>query len=191
MKTIRSLQERLILSIRNYLMGAVEQPIHPEPTQTRNEGLARLHDYQNQIILGLFRTSIAGLAAFLLIVLSFTLFMFTDPMAPAWVGLMMGAVGALVLLGCYKTVREYRFYKKNYAELMGQLHSRVRQYLHRTSGESKGGGSFGEPRVLAVLKPKEHVGWDAKPCQKCKKTIELLSAVCQHCGQEQDDTLIN
>ncbi len=191
MKTIRNLPERFFSSIKAYLWGSVDvaaPPAAAEKTRPRGEGLARLHEYQHQVIQGLFRINIAGLVAFCLILISFTMFTFSDPRAPGWISLMIGAVGCLVLVGCYRTVKEFCVYRKNYGELMDQLQSRVRHYLHRATGDK---GSTPEPRVLSVLKPKEHRGWDAKVCGKCQKSIELLAAVCQHCGHEQGDTLTN
>lgn len=191
MKAILHIPEKWFHSLRSLLSGGVETGPQPETPQTRGEGLARLHDYQHQVILGLFRINIAGLAAFLLIVASFTLFTVTDPSAPGWISAMMASVGVLVLLGCYRTVKEFRFYRKNYTAMMDQLQSRVRQYINRAAGDQKSTNLPAEPAVLSVLRPKEHKGWDAKPCKKCQKALELLAGVCQHCGQEQEDTLIN
>jgi predicted amidophosphoribosyltransferase len=48
-----------------------------------------------------------------------------------------------------------------------------------------------EHRLLSALKPKEHGGWDCKSCASCRKNIELLATVCQHCGHEQESPLAN
>ena len=77
MKTLRDLSTPLYsayAAIKSILKfkGEFEPP--SEESQSKGEGLARLHEYQHQVIVGLFKINIAGLVAFLLIVLSFTLF---------------------------------------------------------------------------------------------------------------------
>ena len=183
---------RLISSIKSILPKVEEEPEVDEPLRGRGEGLAKLHEYQHQVILGLFKINIAGLIAFLLIVLSFTLFTFSDPNAPKWVGFMMISIGTLILLGCYRTIKEFQFYRKNYSALMGQLQAKLRQYFNKTQPSEKiRRPQKTDSRVLSVLKPQEHKGWDSKPCTKCQKSIELMSAICQHCGQEQENILHN
>ena len=192
MKSLRNLSTPFYSAIKSFLKFRGELELPPENSRNKGEGLARLHEYQHQVIVGLFRINIAGLAAFLLIVLSFTLFTLSDPYAPKWIGIMMISVGILLLVGCYRTVREFRFYLKNYSELMSQLQAKLRDYLGRSPEAKKpSSGRGGESRVLAVLKPKEHEGWDSKPCVHCKKTIELLAGICQHCGHEQGAVLHN
>jgi hypothetical protein len=192
MKIKPSLSTPFYSTIKSLLKFKGEFELPPENPQTRGEGLARLHEYQHQVIVGLFRINIAGLVAFLLIVLSFTLFTMSDPYAPKWIGIMMISVGSLLLVGCYRTVREFLFYRKNYRELMTQLQKKLREYLVRPQeAQKRPSGRARESRVLAVLKPREHEGWDYKPCRNCQKAIELLASVCQHCGQEQEDTLQN
>jgi len=183
-------REQLFSSIKSLLPGKAEQAPDLSEVKAKGEGLAKLHEYQHQVILGLFRINIAGLLAFLLIVLSFTLFTFSDPYAPRWLGFMMLTVGSLILVGCYRTVKEFRFYRKNYENLMEQLRAKLRQYVKKPLSSRQEKSSTGS-RVLSMLKPQEYNGWDAKSCRKCQKSIELLSAVCQHCGQEQEDLLLN
>ena len=192
MKTILQAPLTIYSSIRSLLRFRTEPEPPRESLRSRGEGLAKLHEYQHQVIVGLFKINIAGLFAFLLIVLSFTLFTLSDPRSPKWIGVMMISVGVLLLLGCCRTVREFIMYRKNYTELMEQLQSKLRDYFQRTqSGEAREESRSPESRVLDVLKPREHKGWDCKNCENCRKTIELLAAVCQHCGHEQEDTLQN
>ncbi|MCZ6531669.1 MAG: hypothetical protein O7A08_01745 [SAR324 cluster bacterium] len=177
-------------SMRSLFKFKAEQEPPKENLRSRGEGLARLHEYQHRVIVGLFKINIVGIVAFLLIVLSFTLFTLSDPRSPKWIGVMMISVGVLLLLGCYRTVKEFNVYRKNYAELMSQLQAKLSQYFQR--GKSKEGDEPDketESRVLSVLKPREHKGWDSKCCKSCQKTLELLARVCQHCGHEQEDTL--
>jgi len=157
---------------------------------TKGEGLVKLHEYQHKVIVGLFRINLAGLFSFLLVVVSFTLFTFTDPGAPRWLGLMMVSVAALLMVGFVRTIKEFRRYHISYKELMGQLQTKLRQYFGKGSGSATG-KKKSESSLLSALKPQEHKGWDAKPCIKCQKNIELLSAVCQHCGEEQEDMMQN
>lgn len=192
MKIKLNVAKPIYTTVKSFLGLGAESPNPPENLRSRGEGLAKLHEYQHQVILGLFKINIAGLVAFLLIVLSFTLFTLSDPGAPKWIGVMMISVATLLLLGCFRTVREFNYYRKHYTHLMAQLQSKLQQYFSRAQTETqRGGGKSKESRVLSVLKPKEHKGWDAKDCGNCHKTIELLAAVCQHCGHEQGDLLKN
>lgn len=164
----------------------------------RSEGVPRLHDAQHQVILSLFKMNIAGLLAFMLIVFSFTAFTFSDPFAPTWFALFMLVVGGLVTWGFIRALKAFRVYRHNYAELQMQMQTRMRNYAQGASS-SKGTGKNtpekkakkGESRLLEVLKPKEHAGWDAKECIHCHKGIELLADSCHHCGQNQDELFAN
>lgn len=180
-------------SVKSFFGIGVDTPLPPENLRSRGEGLAKLHEYQHQVILGLFRINIAGLVAFLLIVLSFTLFTLSDPNSPKWIGVMMISVATLLLLGCFRTVKEFNHYRKHYTSLMAQLQSKLQKYFSRPQSEKRQGGvgKGRESRVLSVLKPKEHKGWDARDCENCHKSIELLASVCQHCGHEQESLLKN
>ncbi len=192
MKIKLNVAKPLYQSVRSLLKFRMDSEAPTENVRTRGEGLAKLHEYQHQVILGLFKINLVGLVAFLLIVLSFTLFTLFDPYAPKWIGVMMISVAALLLLGCLRTVKEFNHYRKHYTELMAQLQTKLQQYFNRAQSAQKDTGGKGrESRVLSVLKPKEHEGWDAKHCDKCKKAIELMAAVCQHCGHEQEALLKN
>lgn len=192
MKIKLNVAKPIYASVKSLLGFGMYNASPPENVRSRGEGLAKLHEYQHQVILGLFKINIAGLVAFLLIVLSFTLFTLSDPNAPKWIGVMMISVATLLLLGCFRTVREFNYYRRHYTDLMAQLQSKLQQYFSRAQSEKKRGGEKGkESRVLSVLKPKEHKGWDARDCVNCHKTIELLASVCQHCGHEQEVMLKN
>ncbi len=192
MKIKINVAKPLYESVRSLLKFRMDSEAPAENVRSRGEGLAKLHEYQHQVILGLFKINLVGLVAFLLIVLSFTLFTLFDPYAPKWIGVMMISVAALLLLGCLRTVKEFNHYRKHYTELMAQLQTKLQQYFNRAQSAQKGvGGKGRESRVLSGLKPKEHEGWDAKHCAKCKKSIELMAAVCQHCGHEQGALLKN
>ena len=192
MKIKLNVAKPLYESVKSFLGFGMDSEIPSESLRSRGEGLAKLHEYQHQVILGLFKINIAGLMAFLLIVLSFTLFTLSDPNAPKWIGVMMISVASLLLLGCFRTVREFNYYRKHYKQLMAQLQSKLQQYFSRAQPEKQRGGEKGRgSRVLSVLKPKEHKGWDSKDCTHCQKSIELLASVCQHCGHEQETLLKN
>ena len=173
-----------------WLVVRQEESEPAKRSTTKAESLVKLHEYQHRVIVGLFRINLAGLVAFLLVVVSFTLFTLTDPSAPRWLGLMMFAVTILLLLGLVRTVLEFRRYTGSYKELMGQLQGKLRKFFQRRA-EGTAGTRKTESGLLASLKPQEYKGWDAKSCPNCHKTIELLSALCQHCGHEQDDKMVN
>ncbi len=192
MKLKLSLPSPVYQSIRSLFKAKGQPEGSPEPSGGRGETLARLHEYQHEVILGLFKINIAGLAAFFLIVLSFTLFTMADPYAPRWIGIMMISVGSLLLVGCYRTVRELKSYRKQYDELVGQIQAKLRQYIGRQqNADQRPARKTPESRVLSVLKPQEHKGCDFKTCGNCDKQIELLALVCQHCEQEQESLLRN
>ena len=193
MKFKSNVTKGLLSSLKSFIPWPGEANQTKKEMPGKGEGLAKLHEYQHQVIIGLFKITIAGLIAFWLIVFSFTLFTIFDPYAPTWVGIMMISVGMMILIGCYRTIREFRAYRKNYTQLMGQLQAKLRQYLGRSQpGEKKGKvRKQTESKVLSVLKPQEYKGWDAKPCTKCHKSIELMASVCQHCGQDQQEMLHN
>ena len=192
MKLKLNVAKPIYSSVKSLLGFGMYSASPPENVRTRGEGLAKLHEYQHQVILGLFKINIAGLVAFLLIVLSFTLFTLSDPNAPKWIGVMMISVATLLLLGCFRTVREFNYYRRHYTDLMAQLQSKLQQYFSRAQSQKQRGSEKGkESRVLSVLKPKEHKGWDSRDCVNCHKTIELLASVCQHCGHEQEVMLKN
>lgn len=155
---------------------------------SRGESLFKLHETQNRVILSIYKISISGLVAIFLILLSFTLFMLSDPLTPAWVSYLLVGVEGLLVLGFVRTLYDFRAYRKHYGEVSARLRELLRQ--QRQSGgaaQSKGG----ELRLINALKPKEHQGWDAKACTQCEKAIEMTAGVCQHCGQDQGQVLAN
>ena len=185
MKAALPLVNRYVNWIKNLvlpvsLLGSTERL-----AKTKSEGLLQLYESQHRVILGIFRIGIAGFCAFFVISVSFTLFTFFDPYAPIWVAYMMIIVGALLLFGLYRTLQEFKTYLYNYAN--------ISERLRDTQRVQSGGAHTRRPesRVLSVLKPKEHKGWDAKTCENCNKSIELLANVCQHCGHEQETLLVN
>jgi len=158
----------------------------------KGESLLMLHEAQDRVIVGIFKICIGGCAAFLLILFSFTLFVFVDPFAPRWVGMLMLAVQAMLAFGLVRLTQEYRVYRAQYADISLRLREKVRQRTSRAGAVApRPAGKPGEPRLVSVLKPREHQGWDAKLCGNCAKTLELTAKVCQHCGQEQETLLAN
>ena len=158
-----------------------------DPQGGRGESLFKLHETQNRVITSIYKISIAGLVAIFLILISFTLFMFTDPATPIWVGYILIAVEILLIVGFLRTLHDFQAYQKHYLEVSTRLRDLLRQQFQRGEGTGKGG----EHRLITALKPKEHTGWDAKFCQQCAKSLELTASVCQHCGQEQGQTFMN
>ncbi len=104
----------------------------------------------------------------------------------------MLVVQGLLLFGLGRMAREFGAYRRHYAEITARLRDKVRQQTVRQGtahGRSTARGA--EPRLISVLKPREHQGWDAKKCEHCHKAIELTADVCQHCGHEQNSLLLN
>ncbi|MDH4121127.1 MAG: zinc ribbon domain-containing protein [Deltaproteobacteria bacterium] len=150
----------------------------------RGEGLLKLQETQNRVILGIYRISIAGFAAFFLILLSLSLFIWSDPSTPSWLTAMLVITQGVLLLGFSRTIAEFHTYQRYYQEATTRLRELIRrQSIRSTKGE--------EHRLLAALKPKEYKGWDSKTCSNCERAIELSAQVCPHCGHDQDPVLAN
>ena len=153
----------------------------------RGEHLFRLHETQNRVITSIYRISISGLVAIFIILLSFTLFIITDPKTPIWVSYLLIAVELLLVYGFVRTIRDFRTYQNHFGNVSARLRVLLRQQLQGSASTGQGR----EHRLIASLKPKEYEGWDAKACLQCDKAIELTAAVCQHCGHEQGQILMN
>lgn len=185
MKPSIPLMSRTVTWLKNLVAFSISTDGEPKPTAVRNDSLPQLYEAQHTIILGMFRLGVAGFCALFIVLISFTLFSYVDPHTPDWVVYTMVAVAALLLLGFYRTLQEFRTYLESYAAISTLLRETARP-----------AGTTGKPRpreskVLSVLKPKEHKGWDAKVCDNCHKAIELLATVCHHCGHEHEDLLAN
>jgi len=166
---------------------------NPAVQDSKGHGLLRLHEYQHRVIVEIFKVSIIGFSAFIFVLLSFALYSLFNPFAPLWVSGLLMLFGAVLVLGLYRTVREFRNYRENYAQIAAHLRAKLVQ-KSKNAPRTAGGETprpAGENRLLTALKPREHEGWDHKNCVNCSKTIELLSNVCQHCGQEQENLLVN
>lgn len=189
LKSIVVLPQRVFAQLR----ARIRRDRGIETQAGKGNGLLRLHEYQHKVLVDIFRTSIAGFFAFALILLSFTLHTLVDPHAPRWIAYLMGALGVLLAVGLFRTVKEFKVYRANYEEVTLQLKAKLVQQASR-QGAQQGSGAkarSGEPRLLATLKPKEHKGWDAKVCSDCGRTVEMLASVCPSCGHDQDDLLAN
>ncbi len=193
MRTHLRLSRGIRSAIRTLFLPKKKEESAPEKSPEKGEGLTSLHEFQHQVIIGLFKINFAGLLAFFLIVFSFTLFAISDPLAPGWVGIMLMAVGVVLLIGFYRAFKEYRFYRVKYQEFAVIMKEKLRRYseLMQASSATTQQPKTYESRLLSALKPREYGGWDAKVCSNCKKNIELLASVCQHCGHEQGTLLVN
>jgi len=191
MKTLIPMPLRFIsTSIRSLLRPFQPGEIPPEAVAGgRGESLLRLYEAQHRAIVGVFRANIVGYAAFVVMLLAFCLFTFNDPLAPQWLGYVLVGVTAVLAVGLYRMVREFRVYRSNYAEMALLLRDKLRQQATRGGGSPQQRNL--ENRLLSVLKPKEYEGWDAKRCTNCNKSIEMQAEVCQHCGHEQGSLLVN
>lgn len=187
MKSTFSLGRRVIDKIQSLWRPAPDERDVGPAVRGRAESLFRLHETQNRVIVSIYKISIAGLVATFLILLSFTLFLLTDPFTPSWVSYMLVAVEGLLVVGFVRTLQEFQIYQKHYQEVSGRLRELMRQQFAQSTGPARSG----EHRLLSALKPKEHQGWDAKRCRHCDKAIEMTAEVCQHCGQEQEPVLQN
>jgi len=190
MKMIRELPHRVFSNLRSRLKMVPAREAADTAQVSKGHNLLRLHEYQHRIIVDIFKTSIAGFFAFSLILLSFSLHTLLDPGAPAWLGYVMGLMSLLLLAGLYRTLREFRAYRRNYEEITEQLKAKVMQSTRTASQPAKAKVGI-EQRLLSSLKPKEHKGWDAKACRSCGRAIELLANVCPSCGHDQGEVLGN
>ena len=173
------------------LSGNLGSPEKKETIRGNGQSLLKLHEYQHRVIEEIFRVSIAGFFGFTLILGGFSLYSLFDPYAPGWISLLVVALCFALLAGLYRTVHEFRSYRRNYQELTDRLRMKLQQQTRAYQSQASGGNPSVEHRLLSALKPKEHSGWDHKSCGNCKKAIELLASVCQHCGQEQETLLVN
>ena len=178
--------------LRNRLMVKIFALLKPRPVaeeipqaKGRGESLFKLHETQNRVITSIYKISISGLVAIFLILLSFTLFMLSDPLTPPWVAYLLAVVELLLIFGFFRTLKDYRSYQSHYKEISARLKELLRQQL---AGKSSKGG---ESRLISALKPKEYGGWDSKACKQCERRIELSAEVCEHCGEDQEQFHLN
>ena len=192
MKSLRALPALLLTSLKSIRAAVPGEGIAAQAEQGKGQSLLRLHEYQHRVILEIFKITIAGFLAFSLLLLAFAVYSLIDPNAPKWMSLIIGVMSALLLFALYRTIQESKAYRKNYLEITAHLRAKLQQQV-RAGGSAQSAQAKGvvEHRLLSALKPKEHAGWDFKTCTHCRKTIELLANVCQHCGERQDTVLVN
>jgi hypothetical protein len=193
MKRLRVLPGKLFASIRSLRGHERPRANGGEEARGKGQSLLRLHEYQHRVIVEIFKISIAGFFAFAAILLAFGMISLLDPGAPPWMALVIGALGAVLLYALYRTMQEFKSYRRNYEEITARLRARLMNRARPTVPAGQGGHPTGvvTHHLLSALKPKEHAGWDHKSCRNCHKTIELLATVCHHCGQEQETLLVN
>jgi hypothetical protein len=187
MKSPIALSRRLMGRIQSFWKPELEEEEPRPKTIGRGESLVRLHETQNRVITSIYKISISGFVAIFMILLSFTLFLLTDASSPGWLIWLLVAVEAMLVVGFVRTLHDFRFYQKHFDEVSVRLRDLMRQQIALAASQGKGA----EHRLISALKPKEHQGWDAKPCKHCERAIELTATVCQHCGQEQEPIYMN
>ena len=187
---IRAFPHRIIQSLLTKFRADSGGDRSENPSKSKGQGLLRLHEYQHRVIVEIFRVSISGISVFSLILFSFSFYNLLDPYAPTWMGYAMAALGFLLGFVLYRTVQEFKTYCSNYDEITTFLQSKLLKQPSRTVATGSAPKGL-ENKLLSSLKPKEHKGWDSKPCESCHKTLEMLTTVCQHCGHDQDNLLIN
>jgi len=187
MKAPIELSRRLMERLQSFWKPEAEEREPRSRAMGRGESLVRLHETQNRVITSIYKISISGFVAIFMILLSFTLFLITDPSSPEWLTWLLVAVEAMLVVGFLRTLHDFRYYQKHFDEVSLRLRELLRQQLSQSSGQ----GKSIEHRLISALKPKEHQGWDAKRCRHCDRAIELTTNVCQHCGQEQGQTFVN
>lgn len=190
-KLRKMLPDRWIFAIRSLWGGNLEPTEKKEAFRGNGQSLLKLHEYQHRVIVEIFRVSISGFFGFTLILAGFSIYSLFDPYAPGWLSLLVVSLCFGLLAGLYRTVHEFKSYRRNYEELTEQLRMKLQQQTRAYQSQTGPGKPPVEHRLLSALKPKEHSGWDHKSCTSCKKAIELLATVCQHCGQEQESLLVN
>lgn len=191
MNALRILPSRLISSLKSRMSGDSADKIVDDGNKGKGQSLLRLHEYQHRVIVELFRVSIAGFLTFSLVLLGMSFYALIDPYSPPWMSVIVALLSVVLLIGLIRTIKEFVRYRKNYEDITVRLRSKILK-KSRPATESPSSSKMPiEHRLLSSLKPKEHGGWDHKSCKNCKKAIELLANVCQHCGQEQESTLVN
>jgi hypothetical protein len=186
MKAPIELSRRLMVRLQSFLKPELEEPEARPRAMGRGESLVRLHETQNRVITSIYKISISGFVAIFMILLSFTLFLITDPSSPQWLTWLLVGVEAMLVVGFLRTLHDFRYYQKHFDEVSLRLRELLRQQLSQS-----GQGKPAEHRLISALKPKEHQGWDAKRCRHCDRAIELTTNMCQHCGQEQGQVFTN
>ena len=191
MNALRILPSFLISSLKSRISGDNAEKPDSGGKKGKGQSLLRLHEYQHRVIVELFRVSIAGFLTFSLVLLGLSFYSLIDPYAPTWMSVIVGLLSVVLIIGMIRTIREFVRYKKNYEDITVRLRAKILK-KSRTTPESATSSKMPiEHRLLSSIKPKEHGGWDHKSCKNCKKAIELLANVCQHCGQEQETLLVN
>ena len=192
MKPLKALRDLPFFSLKTRREGIPAKAPASEDHRDKGQNLLRLYEYQHRVIVEIFKVSFGGFLAFTLIMLGFALYALVDPFAPRWMALVIAALSGLLLIALLRTVLEFKAYRKHYEMISARLREKLlqpsRSAVLSKSGLSKGSG---EHRLLSALKPKEYAGWDHKSCANCRKAIELMANVCQHCGQEQELLLVN
>ena len=191
MKSLRALPALLLTSLKSIRAAVPGEGIAAQAERSKGQSLLRLHEYQHRVILDIFKITIEGFLAVSLLLLAFAVYSLIDPNAPKWMSLIIGVMSALLLFALYRTMQECKAYRQNYLEITAQLRAKLLQARVGGSAQSAQAKGVVEHRLLSALKPKEHAGWDFKTCTNCRKTIELLANVCQHCGEQQETVLVN
>ena len=191
MKKLKSIQDLCLSTLRGWLMKDLGGGEKKEAGRGNGQSLLRLHEYQHKVIVEIFRVSIAGFFGFTLILTLFAVYALFAPSAPSWMSVLVVVLCFAMMVAIYRTVQEFQSYRKNYQELTQRLRAKLQQQTRAYGAQATADKPAVEHRLLSALKPKEHAGWDHKSCTHCKKAIELLARVCQHCGHEQDTLHIN
>ena len=192
MKPLRDLPEILLAPFKALRASETPRGSQGDGTQGKGQSLLRLHEYQHRVIVEVFKVSLGGFFTFTLVLLGFALYSLVDPYAPRWMALVIGTMAAVLLVALYRTLQEFKAYHRSYGEITTQLRAKLLQQARPVANVQ---GTVAKPpvehRLLSALKPREHAGWDGRPCKNCQKSIELLTSVCQHCGHEQEALLTN
>lgn len=191
MKTLKSIPDRWLSTLRAWLIRDLSGSEKKETTRGNGQSLLRLHEYQHKVIVEIFRVSIAGFFGFTLILAVFAVYTLFSPSAPGWMSMLVVMLCIAMLAAIYRTVQEFQTYRKNYQELTQRLRAKLQQQNQAYNSQAGAPKPGTEHRLLSALKPREHSGWDHKSCTNCQKAIELLARICQHCGHEQDTLHIN
>ncbi|MDH5750869.1 MAG: hypothetical protein OEZ59_00445 [Deltaproteobacteria bacterium] len=190
MKSIRALPEILVASVKTIFRTEGPEVQSDENPQSRGQGLLKLHEYQHKVIVEVFKISIAGFLAFSFVLTGFSIYLLGDKGSPFWMGLLVLVFGVLLLGALFRTLQEFRKYKKVYADVTAKLQVKLSRGTQRLPfRQDEATARPLENKLLSSLKPKEYKGWDKKQCTNCHKTIEMLSRICQHCGTEQVNLL--